>query len=195
MKVKNILVYCGASSGKHIAYREAAESLGALMAEKHIRLIYGGGSIGLMGIVADSVLNNGGTVTGIIPHFLNTKEVVHKQVADMRITQSMHERKALMEKECDGIIALAGGYGTFDELFEILTWAQLGLHAKPIVLINTRNYYEHLLKQLDLMVEEGFLSAANRKMVKVAPDPETALLLIEEPVQKAEAIWLNNKQT
>lgn len=192
--VKNILVYCGASAGKHIAYREAAETLGRLMSEKNIRLIYGGGSIGLMGIVADSVHNNGGVVTGIIPHFLNTKEVGHKQVSDMRITQSMHERKALMEKECDGVIALAGGFGTFDELFEMLTWAQLGLHEKPIVLINTRNYYEHLLKQLDVMVEEGFLSASNRKLVKVAADPEEALLLIEEPVQKSEAKWLSEGQ-
>lgn len=192
--VKNILVYCGASAGKHSAYREAAETLGRLMSEKSIRLVYGGGSIGLMGIVANSVLNNGGVVTGIIPHFLNTKEVGHKQVADMRITQSMHERKALMEKECDGVIALAGGFGTFDELFEILTWAQLGLHEKPIVLVNTRNYYEYLLKQLDVMVDEGFLSASNRKLVKVAADPEEALLLIEEPVQKSEAKWLSEGQ-
>ncbi|MGL5891973.1 MAG: TIGR00730 family Rossman fold protein [Bacteroidia bacterium] len=193
--IKNILVYCGASTGKHSAYRESAETLGRLMAEQSIRLIYGGGSIGLMGIVADSVLNNGGNVTGVIPHFLNTKEVGHRQVEDMRITQSMHERKALMEQECDGVIALAGGYGTFDELFEILTWAQLGLHAKPIVLVNTRNYYEHLLKQLDVMVEEGFLSASNRKFVKVAADPEEALIRIEEPVQKSEATWLKDGQT
>jgi uncharacterized protein (TIGR00730 family) len=192
--IKSILVYCGASKGNHPAYAETAAELGKRMAESHIRLVYGGGSIGLMGVVADSVLQHGGAVTGVIPTFLNTKEVGHTGVSDMRETTTMHQRKAIMEQDCDAIIALSGGFGTLDELFEILTWAQLGLHAKPIVLVNTRNYYQHLLRQLDVMVEEGFLSARNRRFVQVADTPEAALELVHQPPPQAEEIWLHPGQ-
>ncbi|MCA6364312.1 MAG: TIGR00730 family Rossman fold protein [Bacteroidetes bacterium] len=192
--IKSILVYCGASKGNHPAYAETAAGLGRLMAERNIRLVYGGGSIGLMGVTANSVLRHGGEVTGVIPTFLNTKEVGHAGVADLRETASMHQRKAIMEQEADAVIALAGGFGTLDELFEILTWAQLGLHAKPIVLINTRKYYQHLLLQLDTMVEEGFLSSRNRRFVQVADTAEAALELVSQPPPQAEEIWLHPGQ-
>lgn len=192
--IKSILVYCGASKGNHPAYSEAAAELGKLMAQRGIRLVYGGGSIGLMGVVADGVLQHGGVVTGVIPTFLNTKEVGHAGVTDMRETATMHQRKAIMEQESDAIIALAGGFGTLDELFEILTWAQLGLHAKPIVLINTRNYFNYLLQQLDVMVQEGFLNARNRSFVQVADTPEAALQLINQPPPQAEVVWLHPGQ-
>ncbi|MCU0436131.1 MAG: TIGR00730 family Rossman fold protein [Bacteroidia bacterium] len=192
--IKSILVYCGASKGNHPDYTHTAQTLGRLMAENNLRLVYGGGSIGLMGILADSVLEHGGAVTGVIPTFLNTKEVGHSGVADLRETTSMHQRKAIMEQECDAIIALAGGFGTLDELFEILTWAQLGLHGKPIVLINTRNYYAHLLSQLDVMVTEGFLNARNRSFVQVAHTPAEALQLIGQPPPQAETVWLKPGQ-
>jgi hypothetical protein len=163
--MQSILVYCGANPGTKPIYKETAEKLGKVFAENNIRLIYGGGSVGLMGIIADAVLANNGQVTGIIPHFLDRLEVGHKSLPIMHKVETMHERKALMEKLCDGIITLPGGYGSMDELFEILSWSQLGLHQKPVGLLNLNGFYDHLLKQLDVMVEEGFLKAENRNLV------------------------------
>jgi uncharacterized protein (TIGR00730 family) len=160
-----ILVYCGANPGTKAIYKEAAEKLGKVLAENNIRLIYGGGSLGLMGIIADAVLAKNGQVTGIIPHFLDRMEVGHKSLPEMHKVETMHERKALMEKLCDGIITLPGGYGSMDELFEILSWSQLGLHQKPVGLLNLNGFYDHLLKQLDVMVEEGFLKVENRNLL------------------------------
>jgi uncharacterized protein (TIGR00730 family) len=147
--MQSILVYCGANPGTKPIYKETAEKLGKVFAENNIRLIYGGGSVGLMGIIADAVLANNGQVTGIIPHFLDRLEVGHKSLPIMHKVETMHERKALMEKLCDGIITLPGGYGSMDELFEILSWSQLGLHQKPVGLLNLNGFYDHLLKQLD----------------------------------------------
>lgn len=177
--MKNLLVYCGAAIGKPAVYRETAEHLGRLLAERQIGLIYGGGSIGLMGVLANSVLQHGGHVLGVIPGFLNQQEVGHRGLSDLRIVTTMHERKALMEQECDAVLALAGGLGTLDELFEMLTWSQLGLHRKPIALLNTNEYYTHLLHQLDKMIEDGFLSTSNRHLLLTAHTPEQALDVLE----------------
>jgi uncharacterized protein (TIGR00730 family) len=166
--MKSILVYCGANEGNKSIYKETAAQLGKTLAEKNIRLIYGGGSIGLMGAVADGVLQNGGDVLGIIPNFIDSWEVGHKGLPEMIKVETMHERKALMEKVTDGIIVLPGGYGTFDEMFEILAWSQLKLHSKPVGLLNVDGFYDHLLMFLDKVVADGFLRQDNRDLLLVA---------------------------
>lgn len=188
--IRSLLVYCGANEGGHPSYREAAEQLGALLAKEKIRLVYGGGSVGLMGIVADSVLQHNGEVTGVIPDFLDTKEIGHKGVSDMRVVKSMHERKALMEQLSDAAIALPGGFGTMDEIFEMLTWAQLGLHAKPLGLLNVNGYYDHFIAQLDKMVEEEFLKEQNRKLLIVSDDVNELLELLRRAEPVIEEKWM-----
>ena len=189
-----ILVYCGANPGTKAIYKEAAEKLGKVLAENNIRLIYGGGSLGLMGIIADAVLANNGQVTGIIPHFLDRMEVGHKSLPKMHKVETMHERKALMEKLCDGIITLPGGYGSMDELFEILSWSQLGLHQKPIGLLNLNGFYDHLLKQLDVMVEEGFLKVENRNLVIESDNIEDLMEKMSNFKASFHEKWLKREQ-
>lgn len=192
--MKAILVYCGANPGTKPIYKDTAEQLGKTLAINKIRLIYGGGSVGLMGIIADAVLANGGQVTGIIPNFLDRMEVGHKSLPEMHKVESMHERKALMEKLCDGVITLPGGYGSMDELFEILSWSQLGLHQKPVGLLNLNGFYDHLLKQLDVMVEEGFLKQENRNLVIVSGDIEDLLQKMEDFKPSFHEKWLKREQ-
>ncbi len=165
--MKAILVYCGANSGNNPIYKETAKNLGLLFVKKGIRLIYGGGSLGLMGEISTTVMDNGGEATGIIPHFLDKLEVGNPNLTEVIKVDTMHQRKALMEELCDAIITIPGGYGSMDELFEIMSWSQLGLHNKPIGLLNINHFYDHLIKQLDVMVEEGFLRAENRKLLIV----------------------------
>jgi len=149
-------------------YAAVAKELGEALATVGIRLVYGGGNVGLMGILADAVLSRGGEVTGVIPEALVSRELAHTGVLDMRIVRSMHERKALMAELSQGFIALPGGLGTYEELFEVLTWRQLGFHDKPIVLLNANQFYDPLLEMLDRAVDDGFLSAANRRRLLVA---------------------------
>lgn len=175
--MKSIVVYCGSNPGKNPVYKESAYALGKHLAEKAIRVIYGGGNMGLMGRIADGALENGGEVTGIIPNFLAKLEVAHKTVTELHFVETMHERKSKMVSVSDGVIALPGGYGTFDELFEILTWSQLKIFDGPIGLLNVNGFYDYLLLQLDKMVEEGFLHASNRELLLVDSD-------IEQLVQK-----------
>ncbi|QRR02551.1 LOG family protein [Dyadobacter sandarakinus] len=164
----SIVVYCGSNPGKNPVYAEAAYSLGAELARRNIHLIYGGGNMGLMGRVADGAMENGGSVTGIIPNFLAKLEVAHKTLTELHLVETMHERKAKMVSLSAGVIALPGGYGTFDELFEILTWSQLRIFEGPIGLLNINGFYDLLLLQLDKMVEEGFLQPGNRRLLVVA---------------------------
>jgi uncharacterized protein (TIGR00730 family) len=192
--MKSILVYCGANAGKNPIYKESAQKLGKKLAEKDIQLVYGGGSYGLMGIVADSVLDNGGYVIGIIPHFLDKLEVGHKHLQETYKVATMHERKAMMEEKCEGIITLAGGYGSMDELFEILSWAQLGLHQKPVGLLNTNGFYDNLIKHLDLMVEEGFLKPENRNLLLVSDDIDDLLEKMQNFKPSFHANWLSKEQ-
>lgn len=188
-----LCVYCGSSRGKNDSYKILAIELGKTFAARNIGLVYGGGRVGLMGIIAETVMQHGGEVTGIIPQFLNESEgIAFDSITNVQVTDSMHARKAIMYDLADGFIALPGGYGTLDELFETVTWAQLGLHQKPIGILNTNGYYNHLIAHLELMVEEGFLSTKNRNMLLIA-DNLTDLLAkmaaYEAPDGKK---WLEN---
>ncbi len=177
--MKRIVVFCGSSFGTEKKYERQAHELGALLAQKNIGLVYGGAKIGLMGAVADAVLKHQGTVIGVLPHFLSSKEVAHEQLTELILVESMHERKMKMSALSDGIIALPGGFGTLEELFEMLTWAQLGLHQKPIGLLNTDGYYNELLAFIQTMVDKGLLKAINQRMLLVSNDPADLLQQME----------------
>lgn len=166
--MQTIVVYCGANPGHKAIYREVAYQLGVELARQKITLIYGGGNMGLMGRVADGVMENGGNAAGIIPHFLAKLEVAHKTLTEIHFVETMHERKAKMVSMSDGVIALPGGYGTLDELFEILTWSQLQIYKGPVGLLNVNGFYDLLIAQADKMVEEGFLTEDSRKIMLVA---------------------------
>ncbi len=173
--IKSIVVYCGANPGHKTIYSEAAFSVGQEIARRNISLIYGGGNMGLMGKVADGALSNNGHVTGIITNFLAKLEVAHKEVSELHFVETMHERKAKMVASSDGVIALPGGFGTLDELFEILTWSQLRIFKGPIGVLNVNGYYDFLLSQLDKMVDEGFLRPDNRALVIIDSDTNALL--------------------
>ncbi|MDF5712865.1 MAG: TIGR00730 family Rossman fold protein [Rhizonema sp. NSF051] len=173
--MKSIGVFCGSSTGLRPVYREAAQTLGETLASRDKRLVYGGGNVGLMGIVADAALTAGGEVIGVIPEFLIANEIAHRGLSMLHVVGSMHERKTKMAELSDGFIALPGGYGTLDEFCEILTWAQLGLHQKPCGLLNVKGYFDPLLKLFDNAVTEGFLKPTGRSFVLEASDPEDLL--------------------
>ena len=170
-----LAVYCGASFGSHPAYREAARALGRAMAGRGIGLVYGGGKVGLMGEVADAVLAENGSVVGVITNELVKREIAHDGVADMRIVETMHERKKAMADLARGFVALPGGIGTLDELFEIMAWSQLAIHDHPIGLLNTRGYYDKMLAFLDHAAAENFLRTDPREMLVVANEPVALL--------------------
>ncbi len=170
--MKKIAVFCGASIGFNPIYKETAEEVGAYFGENNIGLVYGGGKIGMMGALADELLKHNGNVIGIIPHLLKNEEVLHSDITKVILTKKMTTRKVKMSKLVDGYIALAGGFGTLDEVFEVLTLGQLGIENKPIGFLNTNNFFSPMLAQLDLMVEEGFLKKENRKMVLVSDSIE-----------------------
>jgi uncharacterized protein (TIGR00730 family) len=167
---KRLCVFCGSSHGTNPAYAEAAKGLGAEFARRGIELVYGGGNVGLMGVVADAVLAAGGRAIGVIPEALMAKELGHRGVQDLRVVKTMHERKAMMAELADGFIAMPGGIGTFEEFFEIVTWAQLGFHAKPCALLNVNGFYDPLLQLVDHSIEEGFVKAKQRTLVLVEAD-------------------------
>jgi len=163
--LKSVTVFCGSSLGIDPLYGEQAFQLGVHLASQDITLIYGGAQVGLMGKVADGCLENGGKVVGIIPAFLYTKEIVHDKLTELIVVDTMHQRKTKMNELCDGVIALPGGFGTLEELFEMLTWGQLGVHNKPIALLNTAGYYDKLISFMSEMVTAGLLKSENEKMV------------------------------
>ncbi len=173
-KIKRICVFCGSSSGKQEVYAEQARALGQTMATNNIGLVFGAGGIGLMGTVADAVIASKGQVIGIIPYALATKERAHPAV-EMRVVNTMHERKAMMADLSDAFIAMPGGFGTFEELLEIITWGQLGIHQKPIGLLNVAGYYNPLLAMIDRAVEEGFILPRYRDLIVVASNAEALL--------------------
>lgn len=172
---KRICVYCGSHIGQNGRYREAAVDLGRLLAARDLGLVYGGGHVGLMGIIADAALAGGGEVIGVIPEQLRQQEVAHDNLSELHIVADMHERKALMATLADGFIALPGGLGTLEELSEMLTWQQLGIHTKPIGLLNTGGYYDALLAFLDRAVADGYVRSSDRQRLQVA-DSAAALL-------------------
>lgn len=163
--MKTICVYCGSSPGKDPAFRAAAGQLAEGMAAAGLGLVYGGASIGVMGEIADSVLANGGHVVGVIPRSLVDLEIAHTGLTELLIVDDMHQRKAEMASRADGFIALPGGFGTLEELFEVLTWSQLGIHAKPVGVLNTAGYYDGLLSFLDMQVSQGFVKPAHRSLL------------------------------
>ncbi|ACD93821.1 LOG family protein [Trichlorobacter lovleyi] len=169
--MQRICVFCGSSPGTRPEYSAAARALGQALVAQGIELVYGGASVGLMGIVARTVLEGGGRVTGVIPRLLAEKEVALTSLDDLRIVDSMHERKALMAELSDGFIALPGGIGTIEEFVEVLTWAQLGIHTKPCGLLNSAGYYDRLLGFFDQMLAEGFIRPACRSTILVEQDP------------------------
>jgi uncharacterized protein (TIGR00730 family) len=172
---KSICVFAGSSSGARPQYTHAARELGRELAARNYGLVYGGASVGLMAVVADTVLEAGGNVTGVIPEFLVEKEVAHTGLCDLRVVRSMHERKALMAELADGFVALPGGFGTIEEFFEVLTWGQLGMHQKPCALLDVGGYYARLLEFLDYATSERFLKPVHRSTIVVAADARTLL--------------------
>ena len=169
--LQRICVFCGSSFGSRPAYREAAETIGRLLCQRGIELVYGGSNVGLMGAMADACLNGGGRVIGVIPQALVDKEVVHLGLTELRIVRSMHERKSLMADLSDAFVALPGGYGTWDEFCEMLTWSQLGIQRKACALLNVSGYYDSFLEFADRAVSEGFLRGVNRDLMLSDDDP------------------------
>lgn len=166
--MKSVCVYCGSNAGDNPAYVTAARAVGQTLARRGITTVYGGGQVGLMGEVADAALNAGGRVVGVIPQFLALKEIAHMDLTELRVVQSMHARKALMVELSQGFIALPGGIGTMEELFEIWTWGQLGQHPHPVGLLNVDGYFDHLVAFLDQMTDSGFLRPLHRDALKVS---------------------------
>jgi uncharacterized protein (TIGR00730 family) len=166
-----LCVFCGSSTGQDPVYLETAKALGEALAANGIELVYGGAAVGLMGAVADAAMAKGGHVIGVMPQALVDKEIAHRGLSDLRVVGSMHERKALMAELADGFIALPGGLGTFEELFEVWTWAQLGYHRKPCALLNAGGFYDKLTDFLDDVVERGFVKPIHRAMLIVGSEP------------------------
>jgi uncharacterized protein (TIGR00730 family) len=190
-----VCVFCGSSRGSAPAYAAAAADLGTTLAVKGIELVYGGGDVGLMGVVADAALAAGGSVTGVMPDALVAKEIAHRGVTELRVTGSVHERKALMAELADGFIALPGGLGTFEELCEILTWAQLGLHTKPVVLLDVDRFWTPFEMLLDGAVAAGFLRPIHRDLAHVAGSVGAALALLEAPPPPPVHKWIDRDDT
>ena len=189
--MKSLCVFCGSSAGRDPAYADAARALGVTLAERGITLVFGGGYVGLMGMVADAALGAGGEVIGVIPEALVEREIEHKNLTKLHVVRSMHERKALMSELSDGFIALPGGNGTLEEFFEVLTWAQLGEHEKPCGLLNVAGFYDPLLAVFDHMTESGFVSDEHRKLVLVEKNPEKLLRAFESHQPPETVKWID----
>jgi uncharacterized protein (TIGR00730 family) len=193
--MNSLCVYCGSSSGSDPAYAAAARELGQLLAAQQIELIYGGGRVGLMGVLADAVLDAGGRVQGVIPQSLADREVAHHGLTQLHVVDTMHQRKALMAELADGFLALPGGLGTFEELFEVWTWAQLGMHAKPIGLLNVAGYFDLLLQFLDHAVSQQLLKPVHRAVLSVSNDPAEMLRMLCQALPVSEPKWIDASQT
>jgi uncharacterized protein (TIGR00730 family) len=173
--MQRLCVFCGSSQGKDPAFAAAARDLGQQLAKRRIAVVYGGGNVGLMGIVADAALEAGGQVIGVIPQSLVDRELAHHRLTQLHVVGTMHERKALMAELSNGFVALPGGFGTLDEFCEVLTWAQLGFHSKPCALLNVAGFYDDFLRQMEHAVREGFIQPAHRRLVTVATTPRELL--------------------
>lgn len=192
--MKSVSVFCGSSLGTDEAIVQMAYQLGETLAKKQIKLVYGGAKVGIMGQVAKGVLDNAGQALGIIPDFLKKKEVVHTNLTELITTTNMHDRKVIMYEESDGFIILPGGFGTMDEFFEITTWGQIGLHAKPIGILNINGYYDALLTQCEVMVERGFLKQENLDVLLVDTSIDKLLGKMENFSPMATQKWINKEQ-
>jgi uncharacterized protein (TIGR00730 family) len=191
--MRSISIFCGANFNGDLVLKEAVELLTEVMVDRNISLVFGGGKVGMMGLLADNMLRRGGKAIGVIPQFLMDKEVGHTGLTELHVVETMHQRKQLMNDLCDGIIMLPGGFGTLEEFFEVLTWLQLGLHNKPIGILNVNGFYDFLLKQMDVMVEQQFLKATNRKLVITSGDPIELMSLMENFDAKPDEVWFNDR--
>ena len=190
-EIRRLAVFCGSNAGARPDYVNGARALGRLLSERGIGVVYGGSSVGLMAALAEAVLDELGEIIGVIPKMLVEREVAHRNLTDLRVVGSMHERKALMAELSDGFVALPGGIGTLEEFFEIWTWAQLGVHQKPCGLLNIAGYFDPLLAFLDRAVEEKFVREVHRSMVVVESSPEKLLARFEEYVPPKVVKWVN----
>jgi len=195
LPMKAITVFCGSKGGNDPHFIEMAQKTGKLLANQGIQLIYGGGKVGMMGELANAALQNEGQVTGIIPSFLCTKEIAHDQLTELIVVETMHERKLKMQESCQGFISLPGGFGTMEEFFEVLTWGQLGLHQKPIGLLNPGGYFDPLVHFLDQMVDTAFLSQNDRDMVLVADSPKDLIAKMNKYTPPPVPQWINRETT
>ncbi|HEY1149277.1 MAG TPA: TIGR00730 family Rossman fold protein [Pseudoduganella sp.] len=187
--MKSICVYCGANAGVDSRYAEQARALGAVLVEQNLSLVYGGGNVGLMGIIADEVLRLGGEVTGVIPSALVEKEVGHVGLTRQFIVKDMHERKAMMAQLSDGFIAMPGGMGTLEELFEMLTWSQLGFHSKPVGLLNVEGFYNHLVQFIAHASSQGFIRPQHAALMMVEDSPQKLIERLREPRPENVSKW------
>ena len=193
--MKRIAVFCGSSSGTETVFEKEAQTLGQTLAKEKIDLVYGGANVGLMGALANATLSEGGNVIGVIPTFLKSKEIAHLGLTELHIVASMHERKTKMNDLCDGAIALPGGFGTLEELFEMLTWGQLGLHQKPVGLLNVNGFYDELIQLMDTMVEKGFLKEVYRKLVLISNNPNDLLAQMRTYEAPIVGKWITRETT
>jgi uncharacterized protein (TIGR00730 family) len=192
-KIKSLCVYCGANFNGDKTLKQAIVDLAAAMVSQNVTLVYGGGSVGVMGVIADEVMKLGGTVIGVIPQFLLDKEVGHKGITQMVITENMHQRKQKMADLSDGFIVLPGGFGTLEEFFEVLTWLQLGLHSKPIGVLNVSGFYDPLFLQMDMMVKHRFLKPSNRDLVFNEANPLTLLDKMDSFSAVPDEVWFKER--
>ncbi|MBU3025196.1 TIGR00730 family Rossman fold protein [Zobellia galactanivorans] len=191
--MNRITVFCGSSIGTEQEFEINAKLLGQKLAKENIELVYGGANVGLMGAVADGALIEKGNVIGVLPNFLKSKEIAHKYLTELILVDSMHERKTKMNELCDGVIALPGGFGTIEELFEMLTWSQLGLHKKPIGILNINGFYNELINLLNTMVNKGFLKNVNKQMLLVSDDIDVLLNKMKNYEAPTVGKWIDKK--
>jgi len=191
--MKSLCIFCGANFNGDPVLREAIDLLAEVMFSRNITLVFGGGKVGVMGLLAEAVLQKSGKAIGVIPQFLMDKEVGHTGLTELHIVDNMHQRKQLMSDLCDGIMMLPGGFGTLEEFFETLTWLQLGLHNKPIGVLNVSGFYDLLLQQMDVMVEQQFLKPANRKLVLTSGDPVELVNLMENFNATPDEVWFRDR--
>ncbi|MNU18617.1 LOG family protein YvdD [compost metagenome] len=192
--MKSITVFCGSSFGSDDLYKKQATLLGQTLAKQNIQLIYGGANVGLMGAVADGVLKEGGKAIGVLPHFLQSKEIAHQNLTELILVETMHERKTKMNDLCDGVIVLPGGYGTLEEFFEMITWAQLGLHKKPIAILNIDGFYDDLIKLVQTMVDKGFLKQINQEMLLVSDSIDALLEKMRNYQAPTVGKWISKEE-
>lgn len=191
--MKSLCVFCGANFNGDPVLKQSINQLAEIMVSRGIELIYGGGNVGVMGLLADAIMSRGGRVIGIIPQFLMDKEVGHKGITELRIVKNMHQRKQLMNDLCDAIVMLPGGFGTLEEFFEVLTWLQLGLHNHPVGILNTNGFYDSLLQQMDVMVEQRYLKPANRALVLSSADPVELINLMDAIDIAPDEVWFRDR--
>jgi len=191
--MNKICVFCGANFNDDPLLQQAIEQLAEIMVGREISLIYGGGKVGVIGLIADAILSKGGKAIGVIPQFLMNKEIAHTALTELHVVENMHQRKQLMSDMCDGFITLPGGLGTMEEFFEVLTWLQLGLHSKPVGILNVNGFYDLLLKQLDVMVEQRFLKPVNRKLVISSGDPVELISLMDSFKAETDEFWFRDR--